>query len=183
MMKMGQFLRRDEITLSAASTCIICFHTLYAPTKALLIEQEWLHMCEQGDYCLEEPAPLECGPATMPAYVFRYSTKDGPMKIEYTYRPDWMIASREAANEHCAALRSHGDYVREHHCEFAVEELTDGMFAIVCATLPESLRIGSPAVHARQPWPCKNVLRSCSRFESFPYMMTVRLRTGRGISV
>jgi hypothetical protein len=146
MMKTGQFLRREEITLSAASTCVICFRTLYAPTKARLIEQEWLHRCDQGDYCLEETAPLECGPAL---YVFHYSAKDGPMKVECTSGPDWRIASREAADQHCAALRGHGVYIREHDCDFVVEGLPDGTFAIACTMHAEHLRIASPAVRAR----------------------------------
>jgi hypothetical protein len=86
----------------------------------------------------------------MPAYVFRYSTKDGPMKVEFTYVPDWKIVSREAAYQHFAALRSHGLYLKEHHCDFAVEELADGTFAIACTTHPEHLRTASTAVHAQQ---------------------------------
>jgi len=95
------------------------------------------------------PNPIS-GVTHMPAYVFRCNRKDGPMNVEYTYGPDWKIASREAANQYRAALRIHGVDIREHHCDFAVEELADGTFAIACTTHPEHLPIASPAVHARQ---------------------------------
>jgi len=64
MTAMGKhdFLRRDDVKYSAASVCITCFQTLYAPTKSQLIEMEDAHSCDQRDHRVEEPLPLEWFP-------------------------------------------------------------------------------------------------------------------------
>jgi hypothetical protein len=54
--------------------------------------------------------------------------------------PAWKIATLPVAQRECEILQ--GLRVRvgyHHHCEFSVEELPEGEFAIVCLTHPDPL--------------------------------------------
>ena len=72
----------------------------------------------------------------MPAYVFGYGNLDGPWKVDFRDVPT-LVLNRYGADLHSGCLRSLGIHVGDHHCNFAVEELNGGEFAIVCPTHPK----------------------------------------------
>lgn len=59
------------------------------------------------------------------------------VEIEYCKEPDWKIAFRELAESELRILTDMRVHVGSHYCEFAVEELPEGEFAITCPAHPE----------------------------------------------
>jgi|GEM_PF-1856629 hypothetical protein len=57
--------------------------------------------------------------------------------VQYCKEPDWKIPLRELAEPELRILRDMRVHVGSHYCEFSVEELPDGAFAIVCLSHPE----------------------------------------------
>lgn len=60
------------------------------------------------------------------------------IEVGYSKEPKWTVASREEANYQCRTLRGVDVHVGPHYCEFSVEELPNGEFAIVCLSHPDN---------------------------------------------
>lgn len=92
----------------------------------------------------------------MKAYVLGYRTKTDEeieaqrrtavpfarieeIEVQYHSRPVWRIPSHEA-EWRCAELQRSRIHVGQHYCEFSLEELPEGNFAIVCESHPSELR-------------------------------------------
>ena len=86
----------------------------------------------------------------MKAYVFGYRPikeqerlettvgSDGDYWVKYSATPEnWTIPERRLADVECDILRRMRVHVDAHYCEFSVEELRDGEFAVVCTTHPD----------------------------------------------
>jgi hypothetical protein len=87
----------------------------------------------------------------MKVYVLGYRQKDKDkvqppkrpfdpiegVEVQYCKEPDWKIETREWAELELRILRDMRVHVGSHYCEFSVEELPDGAFAIVCLSHPE----------------------------------------------
>lgn len=87
----------------------------------------------------------------MKVYVLGYRQKDedkvqppkrpfDPIEnvdVQYCKEPDWKIALRELAESELLILCAMRVHVGSHYCEFSVEELPEGAFAIVCLSHPE----------------------------------------------
>jgi hypothetical protein len=87
----------------------------------------------------------------MKVYVRGYQQKDADkvqpprrpfervedVEVEYCKEPDWRIAFRELAESELKILTDMCVHVGSHYCEFAVEELPEGEFAIICPSHPE----------------------------------------------
>jgi hypothetical protein len=87
----------------------------------------------------------------MKVYVLGYRQKDKDkvqlpkypydriedVDVQYCKEPDWKIELRELAESELRILRGMRVHVGSHYCEFSVEELPDGAFAIVCLSHPE----------------------------------------------
>jgi hypothetical protein len=59
------------------------------------------------------------------------------VEVQYCKEPDWRIAFRELAESELRILTDMRVHVGLHYCEFAVEELPEGEFAIICPSHPE----------------------------------------------
>jgi hypothetical protein len=58
--------------------------------------------------------------------------------VEYRPTPDdWKMMTRDEAEMHCRDLNRMQAHVGPHYCEFSVEELPEGAFAIVCLSHPD----------------------------------------------
>ena len=59
--------------------------------------------------------------------------------VQYRPSPDdaWEIGTRDEAEMHCRVLNGSQAHHGPHYCEFSVEELPEGAFAIVCLSHPE----------------------------------------------
>ena len=57
--------------------------------------------------------------------------------VQYCKEPDWKIPLRELAEPELRILCGMHVHIGLHYCEFSVEELPDGAFAIVCLSHPE----------------------------------------------
>jgi len=65
--------------------------------------------------------------------------------VEYRATPDdWKMSTRDEAEMHCQDLNRMQVHVGPHYCEFSVEELPEGDFAIVCLSHPELPATRSP---------------------------------------
>ena len=87
----------------------------------------------------------------MKVYVRGYRQKDAdeaqPLKrpveriedveVQYCKEPDWRIAFRDLAESESKILTEMRVHVGPHYCEFVVEELPEGKFAIVCPSHPD----------------------------------------------
>lgn len=87
----------------------------------------------------------------MKVYVLGYRQKDAdkvePPKrpfervenvdVQYCKEPGWKIGFRELAESELRILREMNVHVGQHYCEFTVEELREGGFAIICPSHPE----------------------------------------------
>lgn len=87
----------------------------------------------------------------MKAYVLGYRQKDADkvqlpkrpfervedVEVQYCKKPDWKIALRELAESELRILCDMRVHVSPHYCEFAIEELPEGGFAIVCPSHTE----------------------------------------------
>jgi len=85
----------------------------------------------------------------MKVYALRYRQEDDvqPPKrpydpiedvdVQYSKQPDWKITLRELAAPELRILRNMRVHVGSHYCEFSIEELPDGAFAIFCLSHPE----------------------------------------------
>jgi hypothetical protein len=87
----------------------------------------------------------------MKVYVRGYQQKDADkvqpskhpfegvsdVEVQYCEEPDWRIAFREMADSELRILTDMRVHVGLHYCEFAVEELPKGEFAIICPSHPE----------------------------------------------
>ena len=82
----------------------------------------------------------------MPAYVFRYSNREGPLLVDFDDGPGWKMIERWVAEAHCETLRNAHVCVGEHSCDFSVAELDDGAFAIVCESHPLLSATSTPPV-------------------------------------
>ena len=71
--------------------------------------------------------------------------------VQYCTEPDWKITLRELAEPELRILRDMRVHVGSHYCEFSIEELLDGAFAIVCLSHPELAPTapGAPEVSRR----------------------------------
>jgi hypothetical protein len=56
--------------------------------------------------------------------------------VQYSDHPDWRIAVREIAESDLRILTSMRVRVGDHYCDFAIEELPEGGFAIICPAHP-----------------------------------------------
>jgi|ERR1700733_3786554 hypothetical protein len=61
--------------------------------------------------------------------------------VGYCAEPEWTLPDRPSAEIECGILRRMGVHIGPHYCEFAVESLDNGEFAIVCLTHPEHLKL------------------------------------------
>jgi hypothetical protein len=71
----------------------------------------------------------------MKCYVESFGpTGENPEKIEVSYsqQPSWKISALESAQAELRILQGLAVHVGLHRCEFSIEELPDGEFAIVC---------------------------------------------------
>lgn len=59
------------------------------------------------------------------------------VEVQYCKKPDWKIAFRELAESELSILAELRVHVGSHYCEFAIEELPEGEFAIICPSHPE----------------------------------------------
>jgi hypothetical protein len=59
------------------------------------------------------------------------------VEVQYCNELDWKIAFRELAESELRILTGMRVHVGLHYCEFAVEELPEGEFAIICPSHPE----------------------------------------------
>jgi hypothetical protein len=87
----------------------------------------------------------------MKVYVLGYQQKDEdkvePPKrpfdhvenvdVQYCKEPEWKIMLRGLAESELRILRDMRVHVGSHYCEFSVEELPEGEFAIVCLSHPD----------------------------------------------
>jgi hypothetical protein len=76
----------------------------------------------------------------MSAYVYGYSNANPEHQfiVEYVNREAaWKFGPQWAAEMHCQLLQHHRVFVDSHLCEFAVEDMGDEQFGIVCATHPK----------------------------------------------
>ncbi len=71
--------------------------------------------------------------------------RDEPTDVGYAATPEWRIETREVADYQCSKLRQMRVHVGEHYCEFEVEKLSEGDFAVVCASHPDHLKVARPA--------------------------------------
>jgi hypothetical protein len=95
----------------------------------------------------------------MKVYVLGYQQKDkdkvqppkrpfDPIEdvdVQYCKQPEWKITLRELAESELRILRDMRVHIGSHYCEFSVEELPDGAFAIVCLSHPELTATAPPA--------------------------------------
>ena len=74
----------------------------------------------------------------MRLYVASYGplNEKCPVLVSYSLRPSSLIASREDADLQCARLNRMQVHVGQHSCEFEVEELDGGEFALACINHP-----------------------------------------------
>ena len=61
-------------------------------------------------------------------------------EIHYSDRPEWRLGALELAEADCRLLNSMQVHVGPHYCQFEIEELEPGLFAIVCKSHPDKLR-------------------------------------------
>jgi hypothetical protein len=87
----------------------------------------------------------------MKRYVLGYRQKDDdkiepPIRpfypvenvdVQYCDGPDWKMPYREHAEMELRILAAMRVHVGPHYCEFSLEELPEGEFAIVCLSHPE----------------------------------------------
>ena len=59
------------------------------------------------------------------------------IEVQYSNEPDWKIAFRELAESELRILTDMRVHVGLYNCEFAVEDLPEGEFAIICPSHPE----------------------------------------------
>jgi hypothetical protein len=59
-----------------------------------------------------------------------------PLIVQFTKDPHWTLPAKEQAESERFILQRQGVFAGEHFCEFAVEELPDGKFAIFCPNHP-----------------------------------------------
>jgi hypothetical protein len=57
--------------------------------------------------------------------------------VQFSEAPEWKIDLRELAESELRILTGMHVHVGQHYCEFAVEDLPEGEFAIVCPAHPE----------------------------------------------
>jgi hypothetical protein len=57
----------------------------------------------------------------------------------------WPISERSEAEAECAKLRGFGIHIGTHFCDFAVESLDNGTFAILCLSHPVELALAGAA--------------------------------------
>ena len=57
-------------------------------------------------------------------------------EVEYSDKPELVFDAPETAGMHCEVLNGMQVYVGEHYCQFEIEKLNDGQFAIVCKSHP-----------------------------------------------
>lgn len=62
-------------------------------------------------------------------------------EVGYCAEPEWSFPDRQIAEVECAALRRMNVHIGAHFCDFAVESLENGAFAIVCLSHPENLML------------------------------------------
>jgi hypothetical protein len=58
------------------------------------------------------------------------------VRVDYCPEPEWKIPTREMAAIELQTLQRMWVYVEGHYCEFSIDELPDGAFAIVCLSHP-----------------------------------------------
>jgi hypothetical protein len=78
----------------------------------------------------------------MKCYVESFGpTRENPEEVEVSYsqQPSWRISSRDSAQAEIRILEELAVHVGLHRCEFSIEELHDGKFAIVCLAHENSL--------------------------------------------
>jgi hypothetical protein len=61
----------------------------------------------------------------------------GNVEVQYGDGPDWKMPFREYAETELRTLAEMRIHVGPHYCEFSLEELPEGEFAIVCLSHPE----------------------------------------------
>jgi hypothetical protein len=65
-------------------------------------------------------------------------------EVAFSVAPAWKIATLPVAQRECEILQGLHVRVGYHHsCEFSVEELPEGEFAIVCFSQPESVQLAA----------------------------------------
>jgi hypothetical protein len=57
-------------------------------------------------------------------------------EVEYSDKPELVFDSYNYAEMHCEVLNGMQVHVGQHYCQFEVEKLDDGKFAIVCKSHP-----------------------------------------------
>ena len=60
--------------------------------------------------------------------------------------PEWTFPDRSLAEDELVELRKMGFHFGEHYCDFAVETLDDGEFALVCLSHPAELKLAGKPV-------------------------------------
>lgn len=70
--------------------------------------------------------------------------------VNYSAEPDWLLPDRSTAEIECASLRGMDVHVGSHYCNFAVETVDDGQFAIACLSHPKDLRLAQSLNGATQ---------------------------------
>jgi hypothetical protein len=68
--------------------------------------------------------------------IRRGEEKPAQYRILFGHRPAWALGEKSVAKAECAILNSLGIQVGQHHCQFEVEEVKIGIFAIVCKGHP-----------------------------------------------
>ncbi|MBZ5511472.1 MAG: hypothetical protein LAN70_09925 [Acidobacteriia bacterium] len=81
----------------------------------------------------------------MKVYVADYKPQENateqnptPYNIEYSKRPVWTLEFVRQAESECNNLNSMRVHIGQHYCKFSVEELPEGVFAVVCLTHPDA---------------------------------------------
>jgi hypothetical protein len=85
--------------------------------------------------------PLPKDQILPPTRPFEQVEKTG---VQYCAEPTWTLHDRPSAEVECATLRNAGIHIGAHYCDFAVESLENGAFAIVCLTHPVDLKLAKP---------------------------------------
>ena len=92
----------------------------------------------------------------MKLYVLGYRGRDAEqdrfipdgVEVIYSKEPRWRMAHHGLAEAERLNLEQMSVYVGEHHCDFSVEALPEGGFAIVCLS-----HSGEPvSVRPQHPW-------------------------------
>ena len=92
----------------------------------------------------------------MKVYVLGYHTREDSsvppprafarpenVDVQYSGTPAWKMASLYEAEAELAALRRMDVRVGSHYCQFEVEPLSEGAFALVCTNHPDHLKLAA----------------------------------------